>query len=413
MRLAIVGTGISGLYTAWKLQGHHDLTLFESKSYAGGHTHTVDVEEGPRTLAVDTGFIVFNERNYPGFMAMLAELGVAHQPSDMSFSFSCRQTGLEYRGGRKLKGLFAQRRNLVRPSFLRMLRDIMRFNSFAEELVASPSSMSLGDFLDRKAFRGPLVEHYLLPMAGAIWSAEPRTILEFPASRFGSFFVNHGLLQIRNRVEWRTVTGGSREYVRRILDQVGDRLRLDTPVEWLRREQDRVLIKARGTPPEEFDGVVLACHSDQALRLLSDPSDAEREVLGAMRYQPNEVVLHTDDSLLPRRRRAWAAWNYHRLSDPPEGLVSVTYNLTTLQNLPTTTQYLVTLNASEAIDPARVIMRTVYDHPLFDTASLAAQQRRDEISGVRNTWYCGAYWGYGFHEDGLASAQPVCRQLAG
>ncbi len=413
MRLAIVGTGISGLYTAWRLGSEHDLTLFESKKYVGGHTHTVDVEEDAQVLPVDTGFIVFNERNYPNFIKMLAELGVDHQPSDMSFSFSCRQTGLEYRGGRRLKGLFAQRRNLLSPSFLRMIREIARFNSFADELVACPASMSLGDFLDRNAFRGPLVEHYLLPMAAAIWSAEPRTILEFPASRFGSFFVNHGLLQVRNRVEWRTVSGGSREYVRKIVAGLGDRVRVDTPVEWIQRLGDKVLIKARGTPPEEFDGVVLACHSDQALRLLKDPSDAERDILGAMRYQPNDVVLHTDERLLPQRRRAWAAWNYHRLNKPPEGRVSVSYNLTTLQNLPTQKQYLVTLNANEAIDPAKILMRTVYDHPLFDRASMAAQQRRDEISGERRTWYCGAYWGYGFHEDGVASAMPVCAALGG
>jgi len=344
---------------------------------------------------------------------MLDQLGVARQPSDMSFSFSCRKTGLEYRGGQNLKGLFAQRSNLVRPSFLRMLRDIVRFNSCADELVASPANVSLGDFLDRNAFRGPLVEHYLLPMAGAIWSAEPHTILEFPAARFGSFFVNHGLLRVKNRIQWRTVSGGSREYVRSILAVLDADVRTDCPVEWVQRSGDRILIKARGAPPEEFDGVVMACHSDQAFRLLKDPSDAERDVLGAMRYQPNDVVLHTDECLLPQRRRAWAAWNYHRLKNPPEGRVSVTYNLTSLQSLPTKNQYLVTLNTNDAIDPDKIIMRTVYDHPLFDAASMAAQQRRDEISGVRRTWYCGAYWGYGFHEDGVASAVPVAEALGG
>ncbi len=413
MRLAIVGTGISGLYTAWRLNGRHELTLFESKPYIGGHTHTVDVDEGDRSLPVDTGFIVFNHHNYPNFVAMLEQLGVPHQHSDMSFSFSCRKTGLEYRGGQNLKGLFAQRSNLVRPSFLRMLRDIARFNNCADELVASPANVSLGDFLDRNAFRGPLVEHYLLPMAGAIWSAEPHTILEFPAARFGSFFVNHGLLRVKNRIQWRTVSGGSREYVRKILGALDAEVRKDCPVEWIQRSGDKVLIKSRGTPPEEFDGVVMACHSDQALRLLKDPADAEREVLGAMRYQPNDVVLHTDERLLPKRRRAWAAWNYHRLKNPPEGRVSVTYNLTTLQSLHTAKQYLVTLNTNDAIDPDKIVMRTVYDHPLFDAASMAAQQRRDEISGVRNTWYCGAYWGYGFHEDGVASAVPVAEALGG
>jgi predicted NAD/FAD-binding protein len=256
-----------------------------------------------------------------------------------------------------------------------------------------------------------MVDHYLLPMAGAIWSAEPRTILDFPASRFGSFFVNHGLLQVRNRVRWRTVSGGARQYVRAISAQLGSRLRLNTPVEWIQRLDRHVLVKAHGQPPQEFDGVVIACHSDQALRLLRDPGAAERDILGKMRYQANEAVLHTDASLMPRRRRAWASWNYHRLGATADGLASVTYNLSTLQNLPGRQPLLVTLNTSAAVDPDKVLMRTVYDHPVFDAASLGAQQRRHEISGRRRTWYCGAYWGYGFHEDGAASAAAACDDI--
>ena len=411
MRIAIIGSGIAGLYSAWRLNAGHDVTVFEAKDYAGGHTHTVDAELDGQDLAVDTGFIVFNERNYPLFTKMLAELGVAHQASDMSFSFSCRDSGLEYRGGERFKGLFAQRRNLLRPSFLRMLRDIQRFNRTAAELVACPAHLSLGDYLDHKAFDGPMVDHYLLPMAGAIWSAEPRTILDFPASRFGSFFVNHGLLQVRNRVRWRTVSGGARQYVRAISAQLGSRLRLNTPVEWIQRLNRHVLVKAHGQPPQEFDAVVIACHSDQALRLLRDPAAAERDILGKIRYQANEAVLHADASLMPRRRRAWAAWNYHRLGATADGLASVTYNLSTLQNLPGRQPLLVTLNTSAAVDPGKILMRTVYDHPVFDATSLGAQQRRHEISGQRRTWYCGAYWGYGFHEDGAASAAAVCDDI--
>jgi predicted NAD/FAD-binding protein len=410
LHIAIIGTGISGLYAARRLSQRHTVTLFEAKHYAGGHTHTVDVEAEGRRLAIDTGFIVFNEHNYPGFCGMLGELGVTHQPSDMSFSFSCRETGLEYRGGPRLVGLFAQRTNLFRGSFLRMLRDIAQFNRCGPELIGSPPELSLGDFLARKGFGGPIVDHYLLPMAGAIWSAEPRTILDFPARQFGTFFTNHGLMQVSGRLRWRTVTGGARQYVRALTTQLAGALRLDTPVEWIQRLQEHVLVKPRGEPAQAFDRVVLACHSDQALRLLRDPSAAERAVLGAIPYQSNETVLHTDESLLPRRRRAWAAWNYHRL--PGESRhATVTYNLTTLQSLPTSSQFLVTLNATDQIDPRRIIMRTVYDHPVFNAASLSAQHRHGEISGTRHTFYCGAYWGYGFHEDGVNSAIRVCEQL--
>lgn len=407
VQIAIVGTGISGLYTGHRLHADHDITLYEAKSCVGGHSHTVDVELAGQTLAIDTGFIVFNEPNYPRFTAMLDTLKVPHQASDMSFSYSCRDTGLEYRGGPWLIGLFAQRRNLLRPSFHRMLRGIVRLNGCAEELATSNPDLSLGDFLAERRLDGPAVDNYLLPMAGAIWSAEPSSILDFPARQFGTFFCNHGLLQVRNRVVWRTVTGGSREYVKALSEHFRDRIHLAAPVEWIQRLGDHVLLKARGKSPRRFDAVVLACHSDQALRLLRDPSEAERDILGAIPYQLNETVLHTDTRLLPARRKAWAAWNYHRLGDPA-GRSTVTYNLTTLQSLPTDTQFLVTLNTTHAIDPTKVIARMVYDHPVFNRASLAAQQRVAEINGRRRTYYCGAYWGYGFHEDGVNSSITVC-----
>jgi len=412
VRIAIVGAGISGLYAAYRLKRHHDVVLFEAKDYIGGHSQTVDIEENGQSFAVDTGFIVFNERNYPHFTALLKALRVPYQPSDMSFSFSCRSTGLEYRGGRPMTTMFVQRSNIFRRSFHRMLRDIVRFNQSAAELVTSPPDVSLGEYLTEKRFGEHMVQDYLLPMAGAIWSAPPYSVLDFPASQFGRFFDNHGLLRIRNRPQWMTVTGGSREYVRAITASLGDRVRISAPVESLRREAGHVMIKARNAPPERFDAVVLACHSDQALRMLSDPSPAERDILGSIPYQPNEAVLHTDVGMLPKRQKAWSAWNYHRFADDPDR-ATVTYNLTILQNLPTQRQYLVTLNASDSIDPAQVINKFIYDHPLFNQASMAAQKRHGEIDGSRNTWYCGAYWGYGFHEDGVASAAKICDALEG
>jgi len=411
VRVAIIGTGIAGLYAARRLGKHCDLTLYEANSRPGGHSNTVEVAMDGQRLAIDTGFIVYNERTYPAFTALLAELGVATQASDMSFSFRCAISGLEYRGDNTFDAIFAQRRNVLRPSFHRMLRDILRFNALAGELVASPPEVTLGDFLAAHGFRGRMVDDYLLPMAGAIWSAEPSRILAFPAGHFGRFFRNHGLLQVDDRPQWRTIRGGSREYVRALLRPVRDRLLLDSPVESVQRRPDKVVVRARGRPAAEYDQVVFACHSDEALALLADPSDAEREILGAIGWQDNDAVLHTDVRLLPRRRRAWAAWNYHRDAGANGGRASVTYNLTHLQSLPTRRQFLVTLNTDDRIDPAAVVHRETYRHPVFDAGAIRAQSRRDEISGVRRTWYCGAWWGYGFHEDGVQSALAVCNAL--
>lgn len=362
-------------------------------------------------LAIDTGFIVFNEQNYPRFTALLRDLNVPWQPSDMSFSFRCANSGLEYRGDNTFDAIFAQRRNVLRPAFHRMLRDILRFNRLGEALVSEAAGTTLGEFLHQRQFSGPMVDDYLLPMAGAIWSVEPGQILAFPARQFGRFFQNHGLLQVEGRPQWMTVTGGSREYVRALVRPLRERLLLETPVEWIERHADQVTVKARGRPAAGFDQVVLACHSDQALALLRDPGAREREILGAMRYQDNDAILHTDTRLLPRRRRAWASWNYHRGLGGENGGVSVTYNLTRLQNLPTRRQFLLTLNSHDAIDPRQIVHRQTYAHPVFDRASLQAQERHAEINGQRRTWFCGAYWGYGFHEDGARSALRVCEGL--
>jgi predicted NAD/FAD-binding protein len=402
---------VSGLLAAHRLHPDHEITVYEAAGYAGGHVHTVDVCMDGHKLAVDTGFIVYNEPNYPCFTALLADLGIGSQPGDMSFSMRCATSGLEYSGS-SLNTLFAQRRNLLRPAFYRMLLDILRLNRHAEALMASPDGLALGDFLAGHGFAGPVVEDYLLPMAGAIWSAEPAAILEFPARHFGRFFKNHGLLDLRNRPQWRTVAGGAREYVRALIRPFVDRVRLGTPVEWVRRLPEQVMVKARHEPVHAFDAVVFACHSDQALKLLKDPTPIEREILGAIPFQENEAVLHTDERLLPRRPLARAAWNYHR-DGAKRGHVTVTYDLTTLQRLPSPRRILLTLNASAAIEPARVIQRVTYHHPVYNSTSMTAQARWAELNGPNRSYYCGAYWGYGFHEDGVRSGLAVSNAVNG
>ncbi len=409
MKIAIIGTGISGLTAAWRLCRTHDLTLFEANDYVGGHTHTVEVEAGGQRHAVDTGFIVFNDWTYPNFIALLEQLGVASQPTTMSFSVRCERTGLEY-NGESLNTLFAQRRNLFRPSFHRMIRDILRFNREAPALLDSHRDLSLDAWLREGHYSQEFTDQYILPMAAAIWSAEPGIVGEMPARFFVRFFRNHGLLSVNDRPQWRVIRGGSRTYVEALTAPFRDRIRLNCPVEWVRRHPTHVQVKPWGGPVERFDEVIIATHSDQALRLLADPATREWEILGAIPYQENEVVLHTDTHLLPRRKRAWAAWNYHLPAQPRER-VAVTYNMNILQGLDTSATLCVTLNRGEAIDPAHVLYRTTYHHPVFTEAGVRAQTRRDEISGVNRTWYCGAYWRYGFHEDGVNSGLAVARGL--
>ncbi len=409
MKIAIIGSGISGMYAAHRLHPQHDITLFEADSRPGGHTNTVDVDANGQTYSIDTGFIVFNERNYPNFIALLDELGVASERSEMSFSFKCELSGLEY-NGRSLSALFAQKRNLLRPKFYKMILDIMRFNRSAQTLLNAPDGMSMGEYLDKYNFSGPMVDDYLLPMAGAIWSSEPGMMREFPARQFGRFFMNHGLMQVKDRPQWRTVSKGSREYLKAICKPFADRIRLNSPVESIERFADHVLVTVGGQAAERFDQVVIATHSDQALSMLKDPDASESDVLGAIPYQHNDTVLHTDTRLMPKNRKAWAAWNYHR-PQHADSHVSVTYNLSTLQNVPDETQFLVTLNGSKQIDKSKVLQRFSYEHPVFNMESMAAQKRWGEINGQRRTWYCGAYWGYGFHEDGVKSAIRVCEAM--
>ncbi|MBA5876215.1 MAG: NAD(P)-binding protein [Nitrospira sp. CR1.2] len=414
MKIAIIGTGIAGMTAGHLLHGRHELTLFEAGDYIGGHTNTIEVPWEGTTYAVDTGFIVFNDWTYPNFIALLDRLGVAHQSSDMSFSVRCERTGLEY-NGTTLNSLFAQRRNLLRPSFHRMIRDILRFNREAVALLeeAGPGP-SLGAYLKQQRYSEPFIGQYLLPMAAAIWSAGQATILEFPAQYLVRFFKHHGMLSVNDRPTWRVIAGGSSRYVESLVRPFRDRIRLHSPVESIGRFPQGVDVCWRDREgrreTDRFDAIVLACHSDQALALLAKPSPLEQEVLGAIRYQRNEAVLHTDRSLLPKRRLAWAAWNYHLLPQPPEHVV-VTYHMNRLQGLVAPCEFCVTLNHSEAIDPAKVLKCIVYHHPLYSPQAVAAQARYEAINGQQRTFYCGAYWGFGFHEDGVRSAMVACRAL--
>lgn len=406
MKIAVVGTGIAGNVVAHRLACEHEVTVYESAGYVGGHANTIDVELDGRRYAVDTGFIVFNEWTYPRFVALLDELGVASQPSDMSFSVHCDRTGLEYNGTSR-NALFAQRRNLLRPSFHRMILDLLRFNREAPAILEDGGrEPTLADFLAEGRYSRQFIDHYIVPMGAAIWSAEPQQLTLMPARTFIRFFLNHGMLSIRDRPVWRVIRGGSREYVKPLTAGHADRIRLNSPVERVRRLAAGVEVRVRGQEPELHDQVFLACHSDQALAMLEDPSAAEREVLGAMRYQENSTVLHTDASMMPRRRLAWAAWNYH-IPATPGGRVAVTYNMNILQGLDAPSQFCVTLNRDDAIDPDTIIRRIGREHPVLTAGSVAAQARQAELNGANRTYFCGAYWRYGFHEDGVVSAEAA------
>jgi predicted NAD/FAD-binding protein len=409
MRIAVIGSGISGMVAAYHLCRDHDVTVFEAGAHVGGHTHTVDVELEGRQYAVDTGFIVYNDWTYENFTALIDELKVPWQPSAMSFSVRCEKSGLEY-NGTSLDALFAQRRNFLRPSFLRMVTDILRFNRRAPALLADASGMSLGAYLDAEGYSRYFIEHYIIPMGAAIWSSRPIDMLSFPARFFVEFFANHGFLSVNDRPTWRVIQGGSREYVKRLTARYAARIRLNTPVASLARQPHRVSLRLKNGEVEHFDRVFIACHSDQALKILSDPSHQECEILGAIGYQENEALMHTDARLMPRLAKAWAAWNYH-LPIEQYARVTVTYNMNILQSLKAPRQFLLTLNRSEAVDPSKVLGRYVYHHPVYTPAAVAAQQRHGEINGVRGTYYCGAYWSYGFHEDGVKSALTALQEF--
>jgi uncharacterized protein len=408
MRIGIVGTGVSGLVCAHMLHGDHELVVFEAGEQAGGHADTVHVETDTGAYDLDTGFIVFNDRNYPMFERLLDELAVPTQPSQMSFGVS-DGVDFEYNSASP-NGLFASRAHVVTPSFHRMIVDLVRFNRDARRLLASEETPSLGDWLVRRRYSRAFIERLIVPQASAVWSADPAQMWSFPARFLVEFFDNHGMLGFRDRPRWRTITGGSRNYVEALTRPWRERLRLSTPVTGVSRDPDHVTVCSRGHEPERFDAVVMATHSDQALALLADPSERERELLGAIPYQRNEAVLHTDRSLLPRRRHAWASWNFHLGVGAP-GRCTVTYHMNRLQSLRADREFCVTLNRTAAIDPDQIIRTVQYAHPVYTPRGVAAQARHHEISGRNRTHYCGAYWGWGFHEDGVNSAQRVVREL--
>lgn len=407
-RIAVIGAGVSGLTTAWLLAEKHDVQLFEAGNYAGGHTNTEQVDAGGRSWPVNTGFIVFNDWTYPNFMRLMDRLEVPSEVSDMSFSVDCSATGLQY-NGTNLNTLFAQRSNLFNLPFLKMVREILRFNKESRaDLQAGVinDEETLGEYLNRNGYSRYFRNYYIVPMGAAIWSAPEIVLEQFPIRFFLQFFNNHGMLSVDDRPTWRVISGGSAQYVRKMMERLGDRTHLNSPVEGVTRDEEGVTVRVNGKD-ERFDQVVLACHSDQALAMLADPSDEERDILGAIGFQQNEVVLHTDSSVLPDNRRAWAAWNYYIPAHSTEP-VSVTYNMNVLQNFDDAPEtFCVTLNRSHDIAPDKVIKQFSYAHPVFTLEAVAAQGRYDEIGNRNRTHYCGAYWFNGFHEDGVCSALRV------
>ncbi len=409
MRVAVIGSGISGLASAWLLSREHEVTLFEANDYLGGHTHTHEMEQGGRRHCIDTGFIVHNPVHYPLLHSLFNELGVVSKPTTMSFSVHHGGTGLEYNAA-TLDTLFCQRRNLLSARFLGMVRDLMRFYREAPRLLDSPGTgASLGDYLEEQRYGKAFRDEHLLPMASALWSSPAQQILAFPARYLVQFMANHQMLQVSGRPKWCVVEGGSAAYIRKLRAQWRVHERLSCPVRTVKRHEHGVEITCR-YGVEWFDQVVLACHSDQALALLDDASERERDILGAIPYQANDTVLHTDASLLPRHRKAWAAWNAYIPADPGAAC-TVSYCMNLLQGVTSRKPFIVTLNRTAAIDPAKVLRRMCYHHPVYTVESVAAQSRKREIQGLRRTWFAGAYWGWGFHEDGIRSAVEVGQAL--
>jgi predicted NAD/FAD-binding protein len=407
MKIAIIGTGIAGNVVGHLLASEHDLTVFEQNDYVGGHTNTVRVNAADGPHEIDTGFIVFNEERYPSFVKLLAKLGVASQPSSMSFSVHSEVDGLEYSN----RSLFAQRRNALRPGFWRLLADIVRFNKSSRQLLLdADDTVLLGKYLEDNRYSQAFIEHFLYPMGAAIWSADPRQMREFPARFFAQFFTNHRFLDILGQPEWRVVRGGSKTYVDKLTASFRDRIRVSSPITSVRRAKDHVLVTPRGGEPERFDEVIIAAHGDEALAMLADPTPKEREILGAFRFQENVAVLHTDTRLMPRRRAAWACWNSH-VPRHETGRVALTYDMNLLQGIKSHDEYLVTLNREADIDPKKVVRTIRYHHPVFSTAAVISQKRHRVISGENRTHYCGAYWGFGFHEDGVVSGLTVARHF--
>ncbi len=410
MQIAVIGSGISGMTAAYLLSEDHEVVVYEANDYIGGHTNTVDIHLNGDRYAVDTGFIVFNEQTYPNFIKLMNRLEVDWKLSNMSFSVQCEKTGLEFSPS-TLNSLFIQRKNLLRPSFYRMVWDVLRFKRDSEELLKTDDyELTLDAYLTQKGYSRTFVEHFIIPMGEAIWSADPVKFNKFPALYFAQFFKNHGFLNVKNQPQWLTIKGGSRQYVPPITQSYRDQIRLNCPVTAVRRQSDHVDVTSNGGATEQYDQVVIATHSDQALAMLSEASDAERNILGVIPYQENQAVLHCDESVLPGKQAAWASWNYH-IPEKELGRVAVTYDMNILQSLGAPVEFCVSLNLSEAVDESKVYQKMVYHHPVYNTESLTARLRNNEINGVNRTYFCGAYWGYGFHEDGVKSALEVCKHF--
>jgi predicted NAD/FAD-binding protein len=411
MKIAIIGSGIAGLTSAYLLNRRHDITLFEAGDWIGGHTHTVDVQVDGHSYAVDTGFIVFNDWTYPNFIRLLSQLGVGFKATEMSFSVSDPLSGVEYNGN-NLNSLFAQRSNLLSPKFWGMVRDILRFNREAlndlnQQRIAS--DMTLGDYLKANGYSERFIAHYIVPMGAAIWSMSLNDMLGFPLQFFVRFFKNHGLLSVSDRPQWCVIEGGSSSYVAPLTESFKQHIRLNCAVTRVERDADGVTLhSAAGT--ERFDKVIFACHSDQALALLAAPTRIEKEILGALPYADNDVVLHTDTRLLPKRPLAWASWNY-RLGGPVDQPAAVTYDMNILQGIQSDSTFCVSLNQTAAIDPSKILARYTYAHPQYSLAGMAAQARWEELLGANHSYFCGAYWANGFHEDGVVSALRVAREF--
>jgi hypothetical protein len=409
-KIAVIGTGISGLSAAWLLHRRHDITIYEKNTRPGGHSRTLTVRHDDRDIAVDTGFIVFNERNYPNLTQLFRRLGVTIKHSDMSFGLTVDNGRLEW-GAKSLGAIFGQRRNLVRPRFLKLLYDITRFNISVEAIVANAPEMTLGGLLAHMRMGDWFLRHYLLPMAGAIWSCPPRQMLAFPARTFVRFFVNHHLLSVSGQPQWLTVEGGSQTYVERLVAPLADRLRTNCGVARVTRDSDGVVVEDLAGNAERYDQVVFGCHADEALALLGDADEAERTALSAISYQKNLAVLHSDTSVMPKNKPCWASWVYHADDAGSETKISVTYWMNTLQGIDPRYPLFVTLNPHQAIEEDKIFDRHVFDHPVFDFAAMAGQVALKQMQGRRRAWFCGAHLGHGFHEDGLNSAMAVAEAL--
>ena len=409
MKVAIIGSGISGLTAAYLLQKEHDITVFEANDYIGGHTHTHEISQNNKTWSVDSGFIVYNEKTYPNFIRLLKKLKVGVQKTTMGFSVKAPSKNLEYAGG-SINMVFAQRLNLFKPSFLIMLKDIFRFNRLAaRELERVDEKSTILSFLEKHKFSKPFIENYIIPMGAAIWSTAANKTTEMPAAFYIRFFKNHGLLQIFNRPQWFVIKGGSKSYVQKIVEGFKEKIFLSRPVTKVERSPSEVRVYCDKEPdPILFDKVIFATHSDQALALLNEPSENEKAVLEALPYQKNTAIVHTDESLMPKNKTTWSSWNY-LLSGDLKKPVTLTYNMNILQSLQAKPDFLVTLNSLNEINPSKIIKKIDYAHPLFTVDGINAQKKKSQISGHNNTYYCGAYWGNGFHEDGVNSALEVCK----